>query len=192
MKTTAALLTVLCAAPAFAAGPLAFGLKGGVPFQDLVDAKQPYASSFKKWTLGPMIEVDLPAGIGIELDMLYKGTGYTLSSQSVTAASWEFPLVVKYKFPGVVARPYVGAGVAFRHLGDLGQLASPGQLLDKSQGSRGFIFEGGVRFDLKLAKLAPELRYTRWDNSPLTIGSVGSSFLNYRKNQVEFLIGLTF
>jgi hypothetical protein len=192
MKTTTALLAVLCAAPAFCAGPLAFGVKGGVPFQDLVDAKQPYMSSFKKWTLGPMIELDLPAGFGIEMDMFYKGTGYTLASQSATGSSWEFPLVAKYKFKAAVARPYVGAGIAFRHLGDFAKLASPGDLLGRSQGSRGLVLEGGVRFDLKLAKLAPEIRYTRWDNSPITIGSVSSSFLRYRQNQVEFLIGLSF
>lgn len=192
MKITKALFAVLCAAPAFAAGPLAFGLKGGVPFQDLVDAKSPYTSTFRKWTLGPVIELDLPAGLGVEFDMLYKGTGYTYSTESAKSASWEFPLLVKYKFPAAVARPYLGAGIAFRHLGDLGQLTAPGQLLTKSQGSRGFVFEGGVRFDLKLVKLSPELRYTRWDNSPITIGSVGSSFLKYRQNQVEFLIGLTF
>jgi hypothetical protein len=45
--------------------------------------------------------------------------------------------------------------------------------------------------DLKLVKLSPEIRYTRWNNDvfggsgpPITIKSV--------KNQADFLIGFTF
>ena len=176
----------------FAAGPLAFGLKFGVPLGDMIDAKAPYQSAFKRWTLGPVIDLDLPAGFGAELDMLYKGTGYTINSQSTAAASWEFPLVAKYKIGKGPVRPYVGAGVSFRHLGDLQQLGDPSLLFDKSQGSRGFVMEGGVRFNLKLVKIAPELRYTHWDNSPITLGNLSSQVVNYRQNQVEFLVGITF
>jgi hypothetical protein len=192
MRTTTLLFAVLCALPAFGAGPLAFGIKGGMPFQDLVDAKPPYESVFKKWTFGPMIEIDLPGGVGAEAELLYRGTGYRYAEQDTKVGSWEVPVLLKYRFPAAVARPYIGAGVSFRHIGDLKQLSAPGQLLEKSQGSRGYVFEVGVRLDGKLAKLSPEIRYTRWDNSPITVGSVGSSFLKYRQNQVEFLIGLTF
>lgn len=192
MRTTTALLLTLCALPALAEGPLAFGVKGGLPLQDLVDAKSPYVSDFKKFTLGPMLDLDLPGGFGLEFDMLYKGTGYRYADSSATASSWEFPFVAKYRFPAVVAKPYVGAGVAFRHIGDVKALLAPGDLLTKDQGSRGFVVEGGVRFNLKLVKLAPELRYTHWGNSPFTVGNTASSIVKYRQNQVEFLIGLTF
>ena len=187
-----ALCLILISVPLMAAGPLAFGVMAGVPLQDLIDAQAPYQSLMKKWTIGPVIDLDLPKGIGVEMDLLWRGAGYRYNTSDQTASSWEFPLMLKYKFPGKVVRPFLGAGITFRHLGDLGLLTAPGQLLTKSNGSRGFVFGGGLRFSLKLVKLAPQLRYTHWDNSPLTIGTLTSSVVNYRKSQVEFLIGLTF
>lgn len=183
------LFLILAAAPAFAAGPLAFGVKGGAALNDVIEAQPPIQSMFQRWTLGPMIELDLPLGLGVEFDALYRSTGYQVSPNlESTAASWEFPLLLKYKFPGAVLRPYVGAGVSFRNIGDLSLLNQPSQLFQFQNGSRGFVMEVGARFDLKLIKLAPELRYTYWGNQPLNVGNV----LKYGQNQVEVLIGLTF
>jgi hypothetical protein len=183
------ILFVFATAPAFGAGPLAFGVKGGTALNDLVDAQAPVQSLFRRWTLGPMIDLDLPLGLGVEFDALYRSTGYEVSPNLQTSSSsWEFPLLVKYKFKGAVARPYVGAGVSFRHIGDLSLLNQPAQVFQFQSGSTGFVMEGGVRIDLKLIKLAPELRYTYWGNQPLKIGNL----VQYGQNQVEVLIGLTF
>ena len=194
MLRKALLLTCLVSAvPVMAAGPLAFGVKGGVPLVDLVNAQAPYKSIFNNWTFGGVIDLDLPLGLGAEFDLMYYGSsGYSFNGQSTSAGAWQFPLLLKYKFGKGPVRPYVDAGIAFRHLGDIKQLGDPSLIFSKSQGSRGFVFGGGVRFDLKLIKLAPELRYTHWDNSPITLGNLASQVVNYRQNQVEVLIGLTF
>jgi len=135
-----------------------------------------------------MIELDLPLGLGVEFDMLYRSTGYRVGSAETTSSSWEFPLLVKYKFPGVVMRPYIDAGISFRHIGDLSLLGQPQQVFQFENGSRGLVLGAGLRFDLKLIKLSPELRYTYWGNQPLNITNV----VTYRQNQVEALVGLTF
>jgi len=181
-------LLLFCTASAFGAGPLAFGVKGGTALQDLVDAQGSAQSLFRKWTLGPMIDLDLPAGFGVEFDLLYRSTGYRIGATETTSGSWEFPLLVKYKFPGVVMRPYIDAGISFRHIGDLSLLGQPQQLFQFENGSRGLVIGAGFRLDLKLVKLSPELRYTYWGNQPLRVSNV----VNYRQNQVEALFGLTF
>lgn len=165
----------------FAGSPLCaqlhFGVKGGAAFNDLVDTSGNVQSRFQKWTLGPMAELDLPLGLGAEFNALYRSTGYTTGTD-FTASSWEFPLIFKYKFPGVGIRPYVGAGWSFRNIGDIPRFAA---------GSQGFILSGGVRINAVLFKLSPEIRYTRWGSgspNPLSIVS--------GQNQVEGMIGLFF
>ncbi len=166
-----------------------FGVKGGLPLNDAIDAAGSFKSDFKHFTFGPMVDIFLPGGLGVEVDALYKKTGYTLSATSTTAAeshsapSWEFPLLLKYRLPGEALRPYFSGGYVFRNIGDMSRL-------DRS-GSHGLALGAGLMIDLKLVKLSPEIRYTRWNNdvfggsgSPVTIKSV--------KNQAEFLIGFTF
>lgn len=155
-----------------------WGVKGGVPFNDAVKTAGNFQSNFSRWTLGPVVEVNLPAGLGLELDALYRRTGYS-DSTAYHSGSIEFPLLAKYKFPGTLARMYVDGGFVFRHIGDIPQL--------QDANSKGFVFGAGFRYDLKLIKISPELRYTRWGNEPLQLPSVKSA-----RNQMEFLIGITF
>ena len=43
------------------------------------------------------------------------------SNSSTTGSAWEFPIMAKYRFHAPVARPYVGAGIAFDTLSGLTQ-----------------------------------------------------------------------
>jgi len=155
-----------------------WGVKGGVPFNDAVKAAGTFSSNFSRWTVGPVVEVNLPAGLGLEFDALYRRTGYSTSS-AYNSGSIEFPLLVKYKFPGTLARMYVDGGFVFRRIGDIPLLVDAN--------SKGFVFGAGFRYDLKLVKISPELRYTRWDNEPFRMPNLSSA-----RNQTEFLIGITF
>lgn len=155
-----------------------WGVKGGVPFNDAVKAAGTFSSNFSRWTVGPVVEVNLPAGLGLEFDALYRRTGYSTSS-AYNSGSIEFPLLVKYKFPGTLARMYVDGGFAFRHIGDIPLL--------QDANSKGLVFGAGFRYDLKLIKISPELRYTRWGNEPFSYTDLKSA-----RNQMEFLIGITF
>lgn len=129
-----------------------------------------------------MIELDLPLGLGVEFDALYRRVGYHRyfpePQADVEGSLWDFPLLAKYKFPGHTFRPYIGLGWTYRSLGDL--------LHSVGSGSNGFVFAGGVRIDARLLKISPEFRYTRWTDK--------NSADNFRtnSNQAEILVGFTF
>ena len=183
------LIIALCAP---LSAQLHFGLKGGVPLTDVTETVG-NATVLKnlpsRWTLGPMIDLDLPAGLGIEFNMLYRRVGYEapvrtsgLSSpanqtKEHTGGLWDFPLIAKYHFSGVLARPYVGAGYVYRHLNDL---------LSATSGSKGFVLSSGIRIGAPLMRIAPEIRYTRWDGPDIQPG------FRTKKNQFEVLVGLSF
>ena len=52
-----------------------FGVKGGMPLNDAIDAAGSFKSDFKHFTFGPMVDVFLPGGLGVEANALYKKTG---------------------------------------------------------------------------------------------------------------------
>lgn len=172
---------VLCAP--LSAQSIDWGIKGGVPFNDAIKAAESYSSNFSRWTVGPVVELNLPAGLGLELDALYRRTGYSSTDRFnmafLDSSSLEFPLLVKYKFPGIVARMYVEGGFVFRRIGDIPLL--------QHANSKGFVGGLGIRFTLPLIKISPEVRYTRWDNEPFQLPSLKSA-----RNQMEFLVGITF
>ena len=109
-----------------AAQSVGFGVKGGVPFTDLFEARgfigtEPFRASTQHFTVGPMLDVRLPLGFGLEFDALYKRFGQSGGSvrggtATKTGASWEFPLLGKYRFGGSWVKPYIEAGVSFDHL----------------------------------------------------------------------------
>ncbi len=156
---------------------LHLGLKGGVPLNDLVKSEGRVSNLASRWTLGPMVDLDLPLGLGIELDALYRRTGYR-ETEDHTAGSWEFPLLLKYKFPGFVARPYIGGGWVYRNVGDIPRLAA---------GSNGVVFAGGLQIRVPAIRLTPEVRWTRWEGVP-----AGPLSVQAARNQLEVLLGLTF
>lgn len=162
--------------PSFAQN-LHFGLKGGVPFTDLVESGGNVSDLSSRWTLGPMIELDLPAGLGVEFNALYRRIGYS-ALQDNTASAWDFPLLLKYKFPGILARPYISGGWVFRNIGDIPRL---------SAGSNGVAFAGGVRISVPVIQISPEIRWTRWEDT-----TAGPAAVLGSRNQFEILVGLTF
>ena len=123
-----------------------------------------------------MVELDLPAGLGIEANALYRRVHLTSSQLTSSESLWDFPLLVKYKFPGVLARPYIAGGWTYRNLGDQLSFSS----------SNGFVLSSGVRIGLVLIKISPEFRFTRWDDSPSDPG------FRTNRNQAEILVGVTF
>ncbi len=181
------LLTVL--ALGLQAQSVHFGVKGGMPLNDAIDAVGPFKSDFKHFTFGPMVDVFLPGGLGVEANALYKKTGYTAAATWSTAASshsapsWEFPLLLKYRLPGEALRPYFAGGYVFRSIGDMARL--------ERSGSHGLVLGAGLMIDLKLVKLSPEIRYTRWNNNVFGVSSTPITPKSV-KNQADFLIGFTF
>ncbi len=182
------ILALILVASAPVLGQIHPGLKAGAPLTDVTTTfstgSDTRANLPSHWTVGPMIELDLPLGFGVEFDALYRRVGYHRFASRVgpdgdfKSGLWDFPLLAKYKFPGHTVRPYVGLGWTYRRLGDL--------LNRFGSGSNGFVLAGGVRIDVRLLKISPEFRYTRWANK--------NSADNFRtnSNQAEILVGFTF
>ena len=188
---------LLFASPAFAQH-LSVGIKGGVPltgaFSDTtvrgVDLISRSFSDSKQYIIGPMVELRLPFGLGVEADALYHPLNFATENRLVpqnvfrsaeNITSWEFPVVGKFRLPFPLVKPYVEAGPSFRHVG-----SNSGYL-----SGRGFTIGGGIEVKIIKVRIAPELRYTRWgaDAKP----TPGQGFLAPSQvNQAAFLVGLSF
>jgi len=192
-------IPLVFASSAFALGPFSIGVKGGVSltdaFPDHTDtsrgATQRTYSDAKDYIVGPMVELRLPFGLGVEADALYRPLSYAAqlsssagtSSTSERVASWEFPILAKYRFGFPLVHPYIEAGPSFRTLG--GTLGS-------SLSDKGFTGGAGIELNALLLKVAPEFRYTHWGNDTAPNPSGGASVIPSNRNQVEFLVGLSF
>lgn len=195
---------------------LSVGVKGGAPLGDAFSiasnaaAGRSYFQNAKRYTFGPMVEVRLPFRLGIEFDALYKRQEYGYTATAGTASvnaltkgrSWEFPLLVKYRAPFVLAYPFVGAGVSFRSLRGLKQFVTttlpgggsttaqsetPEELNEKF--NKGIVLTGGLEVKPPVIRFSAELRYTRWVDHSFrgALNVFGSN-----QNQVEALLGLSF
>ena len=153
---------------------LSYGVKLGAPLTDVVQGSGNVAASTTRLVIGPMLELRLPLGLGIEFDALYKrysATVGTAARQSV--GSWDFPIVGKYKMPGLIARPYAEAGFTFNTSFNL-------------ENRKGLVLGVGVDIALPKVHIAPEIRYTRF-NQNVTLQS-----LLRNVNQAEVLVGISF
>ena len=164
---------------------IGYGVRGGVPLNDFLNAESKTGAITNvvkgkgNVVIGPMFEVRLPLGLGIEMDALYRRWNADGPLSKGSANSWEFPIYGKIKMPGVIARPYAGAGMNFQHLGDISRFLG-GATADSSR--RGFLGAGGIDIKVPKVHISPEIRFTHWNNA----GPIRST------NQIDLLIGLSF
>jgi hypothetical protein len=122
--------------------------------------------------LGGLLEVQVTSSFAIEADVLHRPLRTTLiftsfptgapstttTNKFVADNTWEFPLMLKWSLPSSLVsgrvRPFLEGGVAFRTSQDVSG-ALPSQ----------FGITAGVGAAIHLGKLrvAPTIRYTRWD-----------------------------
>lgn len=198
-----AIAILIFAGPA-AAQPFSAGVKAGLPLTNFIDTVSGESSTVtNRYLFGPTAELHLPFGLGIEVDALYRhfnyqdviGSGVNAVTSLNSSGAWEFPVLLKYRFPGKLARPYVDAGVAWDKISGLSSevtnsishqtLANPSGQTNST--TTGFVI--GVGLDLHfIIHILPELRYTRWTNQHFDIANI----LNSSQNQAEFMVGLTF
>lgn len=159
------------------------GVKAGVPLTDAVhgvsDGTTSVFTDTSRWIVGPTAEVRLPFRLSFEVDALYRRQNYTLSganfAQGFAANDWQFPFLGKYSFGEGALRPFVDAGVTYRHV-------SSG--IDPN--TAGFTLGGGVTLKALFIRLSPEIRYTRFS------GVNESGPIVRAQNQADFLVGFTF
>jgi hypothetical protein len=167
------------------------GVKGGVPFNEAMRLRsqistQTLDTSTTPFVVGPMLDIRLPLGFGIEFDALWKRYETQVGSEGLAGQSWEFPLLAKYRLGGAGFRPFVVAGITHQRLGsvltNLRAVARLNTAEVTSEFRRGGVFGGGLEFGSGRTRVSGEFRYSRWQNTALVPSS----------NYVDLLIGLTF
>jgi opacity protein-like surface antigen len=193
-----------------AAQPIGFGVKLGAPVTDavnLANGSGTLANTATRFTIGPMVDIRLPFGVGIEADFLYRRLSGTYTEPGFSTAAngnqWAIPVLLKYRFPFPIVRPYLEAGPSFRWVTNVdhqdsclesfcgGSSANVPQSLTTDNGA-GLTIGGGVEAKLLFIRIAPELRYTRWGSPAFTLHGVTSTILQANQNQAEFLVGISF
>jgi hypothetical protein len=137
-----ACLTLVAASSAFAQH-ISVGIKAGVPLTGLLRGRccQEVPTQTRRYTIGPVVDIGLPLGFGVEFGALYKRfdqqsyavtttgyvnwddeTGYAIQQTAGISAvghSWEFPVAVQYHFFKSAIRPYVEGGVSLNRLSNV-------------------------------------------------------------------------
>ena len=157
-----------------------------------------------------MVEFGLPLGLSVEVDALYQRQGYRSSfigrsgssTDRVRANAWEVPVLLKHNLPILLRKSYVEAGVAPRLMSGASftsnysnlDLPTGTMINGQSHGaanwsnSVGIVFGAGVRFGFRSLRLAPEVRYTRWNN---VATNENSGYARSSQNQVDLLLGVS-
>jgi opacity protein-like surface antigen len=213
MYMTKLLLGFLVTAALTFPAPIEIGVKGGVPITDSFETNGGpdvnFDSETRRFVVGPVLGINLPLGLGLEFNALYRRLGYDVTEdrvnvivlRSTTANAWDFPALLKLRLAPGPVKPYVSIGPTFRYVSGIdevrgfftGQTQSteetdqPPELQNRF--STGFTLAGGVQLGLGPLKLSPELRYIRWGWE--NFRSPGTAFRS-NQNDVLVLLGFTF
>jgi len=204
----------LCLTQVVSGQSFSLGVKaGGRLTDDLISPMGSAASESKRYIAGPTMELGLPLRLSLEADLLYQHVGYnsgfsgpmSSSTDRVRANAWEIPVLLKYRPRFPILRPFVEAGVAPRLMSGA-TVDSTYTSVDfltgavtsgRSHGSAdwsnsvGTVVGGGVQFSAGRLRLAPEVRYTRWHDTPIAAsGPYGYEF-HSAQNQVDLLMGIS-
>ncbi len=187
------------------AQPFSFGLMGGAGLtQDFQNYDLPPvgalpgstvsilgSSAPQRWIAGGTLEVRLLLHLSVEADALYHELRFKTAVQFGQTppdwgsafyqhvVTWEFPVLLKYRFQLPLVRPFIDAGPAYR---------SSGNLSHTNPSSHGVSAGLGVEAHLWKLKIAPQFRYLRWARDQ----NVPMFGLTTVTDQVEFLTAITF
>ena len=177
---------VLIAAGCASAQPFGAGLKVGVPATDAFKVfPDPTLGVFSgeshRYTVGPYVELRLPANMAVEVDALYRSYDFRSAGVGASGTSWEFPVLLKHRFIAGPVRPYFDGGLSFSRLSDI-KLSSLNH-----RSNYGIVVGGGIEFNLFLIKVSPEIRYTGW-----AFRNFDGSDVQSKRNQLAVLVGFGF
>jgi hypothetical protein len=218
-------LTVACLAAWLllclgAAQPISVGVTGGTPISS---HSQNYGQGcfdrgplicgpddffIKPYSIGPILDINLPRGISTELGFLYERLHKDLAEgltaphggpvnfgqkYSVSADAWLFPLLLKYTLGRRTVAPFADAGATLRHLdpfdGQGIQLnfdLQPRPVSVHLESGRDLdvaITAGvGLRWRISVIGITPEIRLLHWT----------SRYNEPAQNQAMLMLGLTF
>ena len=174
-----------------------FGAKIGLPLGDAYRISSAsdriLASNATQYTVGAMVELHLPLGLGVEGDIIYNRFNFSTenlvnSLSKANSNSFEFPILVKYRLVNIgPVHPFVGAGPSFRRIQSV--LRYDPRKTNDAAGS-GVVFAGGVEIKVLLFRIAPELRYTHWGSQSFLDGA--NVLIQGKQSQGQFLVGISF
>src|SRR5689334_8552466 len=96
-------LFVFLAAGCALAQSFGAGFKVGVPATDAfkvlpLPSPSIFSGDSPSYTIGPYIELRLPANMGVEVDALYRSYNFRANGIGASGSSWEFPFLIKHRF----------------------------------------------------------------------------------------------
>jgi len=205
-------IAVLAAGTALCQRP-SFGFKAGVPASDAFRSQSwrawRYHADSGRYVLGPAFELRLPLRLSAGLDFLHRSVKYRWEgegfNQATSGNAWYFPVWLKYRLTDGWVAPYLAGGLALERLSGLKQVGTivsgtlprqespfqtdrPDELVRRS--AYGYLLGFGLEGRLPGFRLAPELRYTRWQQDTFVSAPTGGPVSN--RNQVEVLLGIMF
>jgi hypothetical protein len=165
------------------------GVKGGVPFTDVLKATGtiegfPVTDLTRsgEYLIGPAVELQFPLGFAFEVDGIYRGGDYDVSATGVrttaTVSSWEIPYLVKFRFPIPLLKPFVSAGGAYRTFTSIPANTTPTH--------NAVVVSGGLELRISRLRISGEARYLHWN------GSSVNQYGRLAENQGEVLFGIMF
>jgi hypothetical protein len=162
----------------------------------------PSSSSLEERILfGPTTEVHVTHGMSVEFDALYSKSADFLSSccaplglaetqvigtYTARMHSWQLPVTLKWRLQLHHQAISLGAGFSARNIFSASQISGtqmvyPGgptvpvdSRYSDSDWTYGPVFAAGISFRAGFVHLQPELRYVRWNDSPLQAGKLDS------------------
>jgi len=165
-----------------------FGVKGGVPFTDVLEAAgvtNTGATGLTRssdYIVGPVAELRIPFGFAFEVDGLYRGTEYTVTNNGIAsnlpAHAWEIPYLAKFRFPIPLLKPFISGGGAYRTFTDLPSNITPTH--------NALVLGAGLELRIARLRLSGEARWLHW-NSPSN-----NNVVQLAQNQGEVLFGFVF
>lgn len=191
---------------------IAVGVKVGARLSD--DIEGDATSESKRYAFGPTIEIGLPLRFAVEFDALYNRFGYRTYTGDILGSSyfnriranrWEFPMLVKYRLGFALVHPFVAAGYAPRRMSG-GSIETNGVSVDffgnrtpvsgksatRYEVSHGLVAGGGIELGRSHFRIAPEFRYTHWNNDPVNVFASHGYFVSAKRNEFQILLGVTF
>jgi hypothetical protein len=160
---------------------LSLGVTGGVPIS-------PHTSTdihIQPYTVGPVIDLNLPANFALETGVLYQRLNQNINHQlslrnfvlpyttHVAANAWLIPALVKYNVGHRTVKPFIKAGATIRFASDLNGnglqddinfIPHPAtfNFPDTNHPEAAITAGAGLSLHALIFDVAPEIRYLHW------------------------------
>jgi hypothetical protein len=131
---------------------------------------------------GPYVDIRLPFHFGVEADALYDSNIFNFSS-FVSASSWTFPVMAKYRIGGGIVRPYVEGGPVFSRISDITELP-----VLNHRSNYGIALGAGLEFKFLVLRISPEVRFYGYALKNI----VDPNQFESNRSQASFLVGFGF